>query len=380
MLNCPSPRDSTPVNRILRKRGGGLWGNRRRRALMCLKVFYNTYIIINLSKLENFTSWSVNGDKYKVTKNKIEWYDVDRTMNCYVYNDYSDEKIVNFEHSFEIEISKIRSTEKRNRSLINLWTCRKELADYNNQLWVYVNQFDMEGNMWKLMFVQRIDGDARNRIYGSKIAFNVNQKYFIVINKTNEIHRVRVYKDKSRDFLLMDSGSQYWKNETYNFILLANGFYHSEASFDNSSGSISNFLKVDKHDFKAFLSIPYIENYHDVRKMLIKTLDEIKIDTTIIDYLFTDNILNIIKLEIMNADIIIADVTNANPNILYEIGYAEALNKKVILIVNGWENNIPSNIANHLYLVYDKEHLDVFRKQLKNWLLKIKDDVMKGVM
>ena len=81
-----------------------------------------------------------------------------------------------------------------------------------------------------------------------------------------------------------------------------------------------NFVdnKVEKHDLKAYLSIPYNENFVDIKNILSDALEEIKIAASHIEYLSTNNILNKLKLEIMNADIMIADVTNSNPNILYQ--------------------------------------------------------------
>lgn len=67
------------------------------------------------------------------------------------------------------------------------------------------------------------------------------------------------------------------------------------------------------------------------------------------------NITDSIHQAIKEATLVIADVTNANPNVMYEIGVAQAANKPVILIANN-SRSIPFDLAGvrvHIYEPHD---------------------------
>ena len=55
---------------------------------------------------------------------------------------------------------------------------------------------------------------------------------------------------------------------------------------------------------------------------------------------------------IQSASLLIADVTNANPNVMYEIGFAQAQNKPIILIANS-SRHVPFDLAGLRILIYD---------------------------
>lgn len=91
-------------------------------------------------------------------------------------------------------------------------------------------------------------------------------------------------------------------------------------------------IKLKKLD--AFVLMPFAEEFEDVYQYLIseglqsagytvKRADDIKSQNNIIG--------DIIK-GIITSDLIVADLTGANPNVYYELGIAHALNKKAILL------------------------------------------------
>jgi predicted nucleotide-binding protein len=60
-----------------------------------------------------------------------------------------------------------------------------------------------------------------------------------------------------------------------------------------------------------------------------------------------------------SADLVIADISEGNPNVLYELGYAHALRKNTILLVNrDAQPKIPSDLAGVLFLTYDPANLE----------------------
>jgi hypothetical protein len=67
---------------------------------------------------------------------------------------------------------------------------------------------------------------------------------------------------------------------------------------------------------------------------------------------------NAITAAIREADFVVADVTRQNPNVLYEIGYANALEKPTILLVDGSaQDEMPADLAGLSYLTYDSRNL-----------------------
>jgi len=64
---------------------------------------------------------------------------------------------------------------------------------------------------------------------------------------------------------------------------------------------------------------------------------------------------------ILNADIVIADTIGNNPNVLYEIGIAHAMNKPVV-IINPDGNSVPSDINHLTRIQYSQEIFNDFEE------------------
>ncbi len=69
------------------------------------------------------------------------------------------------------------------------------------------------------------------------------------------------------------------------------------------------------------------------------------------------------------AQLILADCTEKNPNVFYEIGIAHTVGKKVVLITRS-DKDIPSDIKHFDYIIYnyDPEGVETFTKKLKEFL------------
>lgn len=72
---------------------------------------------------------------------------------------------------------------------------------------------------------------------------------------------------------------------------------------------------------------------------------------------------------ICEAQLILADCTQKNPNVFYEIGMAHTVGKKVVLITRS-EKDIPSDIKHYDYIpyVYDPEGVDLLIEKLKQFI------------
>lgn len=100
-----------------------------------------------------------------------------------------------------------------------------------------------------------------------------------------------------------------------------------------------------------------------VRVDQINSVD--KIDNTIIEHLKT-------------SDLVIADMTEHNPNAFYEIGYRHALSKPLIPIKEE-ETSIPFDLANLRTITYvtnDLDKVDTAKKRLRETILSF--DIQEG--
>lgn len=72
------------------------------------------------------------------------------------------------------------------------------------------------------------------------------------------------------------------------------------------------------------------------------------------EQIFAEGILSRIYAEIARADLIIADMTGCNPNVFYEVGFAHALNKPVILITHA-ATDIPLDLKHAQHIIYGND-------------------------
>lgn len=77
-----------------------------------------------------------------------------------------------------------------------------------------------------------------------------------------------------------------------------------------------------------------------------------------------ERIVDVIFTQISRARFIVADTTGKNPNVFYEIGYAHALGKKVILMVQDTQD-IPFDISGLRHIQYKPNALNALSADLR---------------
>jgi len=77
--------------------------------------------------------------------------------------------------------------------------------------------------------------------------------------------------------------------------------------------------------------------------------------------------------QIAKADVIVADMTSLKPNVYYEIGYAHALGKRVILLIEKGEH-IPFNLNQYPHILYDRQKLTDLKEPLTKKMKQAIDD------
>ncbi len=82
---------------------------------------------------------------------------------------------------------------------------------------------------------------------------------------------------------------------------------------------------------------------------------------------FTEKIDNGISRLLDKADLVIADVSGSDPDVMYMVGVAQGGGKVVLPIVGRDEKELPSSLGRVQYLVYDPIQPESFQKPLKFW-------------
>lgn len=120
---------------------------------------------------------------------------------------------------------------------------------------------------------------------------------------------------------------------------------------------------------------PYNELFSDV---IVPICEELGLSAVRADETYGPGlIIADIAREIIEAKVIIAEITPANPNVYYELGYAHALNKPTILIAEK-PTQLPFDVSPFRVLFYEnsiggkkkieaglRKHLEAIQKEWK---------------
>ncbi|MDO8410399.1 MAG: nucleoside 2-deoxyribosyltransferase [Phenylobacterium sp.] len=128
----------------------------------------------------------------------------------------------------------------------------------------------------------------------------------------------------------------------------------------------------------AFVLMPFDQEFDDVYRLGIK---EVATSLGVVaervdEQSFSETILERIYRQIETADFIIADMTGRNPNVFYEVGYAHAKKKPVILITKD-ANDIPFDLKHHRHLIYG-DKITGLREKLSAEIAWIKDEINRA--
>lgn len=108
------------------------------------------------------------------------------------------------------------------------------------------------------------------------------------------------------------------------------------------------FLNVYRYGIRAA--------FEDVKdRVFCQRMDEQEYDGLVIDRIYN---------QIQRADYVIADMSERNANVFYEVGYAHALQKKVVLLAQS-HDDIPFDLNQYPHIYYDRNHLAELSEKLK---------------
>lgn len=106
----------------------------------------------------------------------------------------------------------------------------------------------------------------------------------------------------------------------------------------------------------CFVLMPFDEEFDDIYKLGIKQscIDAGAYCERVDEQIYHESILERIYNQISKADIIIADMTNRNANVFYEVGYAHALGKTTILLTQN-SDDIPFDLKHYPHIIYNNK-------------------------
>ncbi|WP_052332088.1 hypothetical protein [Methanobrevibacter arboriphilus] len=108
----------------------------------------------------------------------------------------------------------------------------------------------------------------------------------------------------------------------------------------------NNFIDDKRvEDSLCFVLMPFDEKFDGVYDLIKEDLDNFKLNIKRADDIYGPGIvIKSIFDNIQKSKFLIADLTGCNANVFYELGYAAALDKKVILITQDEFNNMPFDV------------------------------------
>lgn len=125
-------------------------------------------------------------------------------------------------------------------------------------------------------------------------------------------------------------------------------------------------MEDKRTDTFVFVLMPFDQAFDDIYELAIKEacigagancqrVDEQFFDGTILKRIYD---------QIAKADVIVADMSDQNPNVFYETGYAYALDKRVILLKQKGQD-IPFDVKHYPHIIYEKNKLSNLKTSLE---------------
>jgi hypothetical protein len=138
----------------------------------------------------------------------------------------------------------------------------------------------------------------------------------------------------------------------------------------------NNYVEFDgeglENDIEAFngcfVLMPLNVKFNGIYKLIKKTVEGFGIECKRADEIFGPTVIieDILK-HIKNSSFLIADLTGRNPNVFYELGYAHAFQKDVILLTQD-STDVPFDLTHIRYIKYNNDIAGV--EKLKDQLQK----------
>lgn len=118
----------------------------------------------------------------------------------------------------------------------------------------------------------------------------------------------------------------------------------------------------------VFAIMPFGEEFDLVYECIEESVTQAQLKCVRADKeVFSGIIMDKIRENIIRAGIIIAELTEQNPNVFYELGLAHAWDKKVIMITQNIRN-IPFDLKHWRMVIYDRSNINGLKEKLRTEL------------
>lgn len=119
----------------------------------------------------------------------------------------------------------------------------------------------------------------------------------------------------------------------------------------------------------AFVAMPFSEEFDPLHKVIAKAVKGVGLRPLRGNQIprggpFIENIFNAIE----QAGLVIGVTSDGNPNVVYELGYAQHMNKEMILLAEDPEQ-VPADLRGINHLRYSADNLSTLGENLRRWLL-----------
>lgn len=123
---------------------------------------------------------------------------------------------------------------------------------------------------------------------------------------------------------------------------------------------------VSEQNLRAFVLMPFEPEFENIYTDLIApALESVGYEVAKADSFFDQrNILKDIIHGISHANLVVADLTSLNPNVMYELGIAHALSKPTIMLTQNMEE-VPFDLRSYRIIVYSVRFNEVMHLQEK---------------
>jgi nucleoside 2-deoxyribosyltransferase len=121
---------------------------------------------------------------------------------------------------------------------------------------------------------------------------------------------------------------------------------------------------------QAFLALPLKDtDSFDLAKQIREVLESQGIESVLAtDFGAGGTLTDQIQGAIRKAEIIVADLTGTNPNVLFEVGMALGLRKPVLLLSQEPVKDVPFDLHAHQVAMYQPENMGAGRRYVELWL------------
>lgn len=165
--------------------------------------------------------------------------------------------------------------------------------------------------------------------------------------------------------------------------------YPTSSNFENVKSEKINDWSVFKSKIEivdkrlVFVLMPFTENWSDdvYEELIFKNVKALGLQCLRADSMLGTIVLEDVWIKINQAGLIIADVTGLNPNVMYELGIAHALHKKVILLTQEIEN-APFDVKHLRHFIYkiDMKTSITYGRKFQDAISQVYQDLYPGLL